>query len=153
LNLGKLPISAGVVIHDGFGRLLLQKREQKKTIYFPGLWGVFGGACNDGEHPKDAARREIIEELAIDKQHNFRYLFHLSIQSPDLGEVRERHFYCTQFSKDDLDNIQLYEGETFQLFSPNRLPKPIDFVPFDLAAILMFTYSKLECRQIRPQLT
>ena len=146
-----MPTSVGVIIYDTDGRLLLQKRDQKKTIYFPGLWGVFGGACNNNECPKDSARREIIEELTIDMQDNFRYLFHLNIQSPELGGVRERHFYCTQFSKDDLDNIELHEGETFQLFSPALLPKPIEFVPFDLAAILMFTYSAFERRQIRPQ--
>ena len=44
---------------------LIQKRSLKKNIYFPGLYGVFGGNVNKLEKSKRAIIREIKEELDI----------------------------------------------------------------------------------------
>lgn len=45
------------------GKLLLQLRDQKEGIVFPGHWGFFSGGVEEGEKPLAAARRELFEEL------------------------------------------------------------------------------------------
>ena len=57
-----IGVSASFVIHDGEGRVLLQKRGPKARDE-QGNWDVGGGAIEFGEDILDAVRREIHEEL------------------------------------------------------------------------------------------
>ena len=54
---------AAAVIADGAGRVLLGRRAREP---YAGMWEVPGGFVELGEHPADAARREIREELGLD---------------------------------------------------------------------------------------
>ncbi len=54
---------AGVVIHDDADRILLARRAREP---FRGMWETPGGFVELGEHPEDAARREVREELGLD---------------------------------------------------------------------------------------
>lgn len=45
------------------GRWLLQLRDDIEGIVHPGLWGLFGGHLDLGEHPAQAIRRELREEI------------------------------------------------------------------------------------------
>jgi 8-oxo-dGTP pyrophosphatase MutT (NUDIX family) len=67
-------ISAGVILVDPQGRVLMQLRDDDPKIMFPGHWGLTGGAGNPGETPEEIARREIAEEtgLALGKIEPFR---------------------------------------------------------------------------------
>ena len=47
-------------------KVLLQLRDFKSDIIFPGNWGFFGGAVEDGESPQETARRELLEEIGFD---------------------------------------------------------------------------------------
>lgn len=55
------PCAAAVIVKDG--RLLLGRRAKAP---FAGWWEVPGGFVERGEHPADAAVREVREELGID---------------------------------------------------------------------------------------
>jgi len=44
-------------------KVLMQLRDEKVGIAFPGHWGFFGGAIDEGEQPKETALRELKEEL------------------------------------------------------------------------------------------
>jgi len=46
-------------------KLLLQLRDEKKGIVYPGRWGLIGGALNKDEDPYDGIKREISEEISI----------------------------------------------------------------------------------------
>jgi 8-oxo-dGTP pyrophosphatase MutT (NUDIX family) len=60
-----IGVSASFVIHDGEGRVLLQKRGSQARDE-QGRWDVGGGAIEFGEPLDDAVRREIKEELLTD---------------------------------------------------------------------------------------
>jgi 8-oxo-dGTP diphosphatase len=55
-------VAAGVLIEDG--RVLLTQR--KAGAHLAGLWEFPGGKVEAGEDPRDALRRELVEELGID---------------------------------------------------------------------------------------
>ncbi len=58
-------ISAGVILVDPQGRVLMQLRDDNPKIMFPGHWGLTGGAGHAGETPEHTARREIEEETGL----------------------------------------------------------------------------------------
>lgn len=53
----------GTVIYDERGHVLLSRRARDP---FAGLWEVPGGFVELGEHPADAARREVREEMGLE---------------------------------------------------------------------------------------
>lgn len=117
-------ISAGVILVDPAGRVLMQLRDDDPRIMYPGHWGLTGGAAEKGESPEDTARREVREEtgIALDRFEAFRayyfagapaarpssraraeyelYLFHAPCQVPveDMvcGEGRELRFFAPE---------------------------------------------------------
>jgi 8-oxo-dGTP diphosphatase len=48
------------------GKILLQQRDDRPDLRFPGYWVTFGGAVEDGETPDEAIRRELLEEIELD---------------------------------------------------------------------------------------
>ena len=60
-----IGVSAGAVIHDGEGRVLLMKRGPAARDEH-GRWDICGGAIEFGESIDEALRREIKEELCAD---------------------------------------------------------------------------------------
>ena len=58
--LPRVPASAGALLHDGFGRILILKPTYKSG------WTVPGGQIEeDGESPWEACQREVIEETGL----------------------------------------------------------------------------------------
>ena len=55
--------TASVLIENDKGEILLTRRAIEPL---KGYWDTAGGFCEEDEHPVDAARREIKEELGID---------------------------------------------------------------------------------------
>tara|TARA_Y100001960_G_C14700911_1_gene841576 strand:+ start:473 stop:925 length:453 start_codon:yes stop_codon:yes gene_type:complete len=143
-------LSVGAIIYDSEGKLLLQKRDLKRSIYFPGLWGVFGGACEKNENPAETIVREIYEELQISIA-SPKLFITMGINSLDLGsEQLKIHFYEICFCEEMKRNIVLQEGAGHAFFNPKELPKVAEIVPFHLAAVTMFVHSRLSRRQITP---
>ncbi len=59
-----MNIATKAVIKSG-SMYLLQLRDNKKEIFSPNHWGLFGGTKNNNETSKKAIKREIFEELGI----------------------------------------------------------------------------------------
>ena len=59
-----MNIATKAVIRSG-STYLLQLRDNKKEIFSPNHWGLFGGTKNNNETSKKAIKREIFEELGI----------------------------------------------------------------------------------------
>lgn len=48
------------------GEVLLQQRDDRPDLLYPGYWTLFGGAVEAGETPNEAIHRELVEELGTD---------------------------------------------------------------------------------------
>ena len=55
--------TACALVTDGEGRLRLGRRAEEP---FAGAWDTPGGFVEEGEHPLDALRRELLEETGLD---------------------------------------------------------------------------------------
>ena len=55
----KTKPQCGLIIENAEGRVLLQLRDDKRTIPYPNCWGTFGGQVEDGETPEHAIVREV----------------------------------------------------------------------------------------------
>jgi 8-oxo-dGTP diphosphatase len=51
----------GAVIHDGLGRIFVQKRSEERSL-FPGAWDLVGGHLEPGEGILQCLDREVREE-------------------------------------------------------------------------------------------
>lgn len=60
-----IGVTVNFFIHDGKGKLLLQKRS-KNCRDEQGRWDIGGGAVEFGEELEDAVKREIMEELTVE---------------------------------------------------------------------------------------
>ena len=57
--------AAGVFMLTPDRRLILQLRDNKPDIHYPGMITAFGGGAEPGETPEDCALRELAEETGI----------------------------------------------------------------------------------------
>lgn len=131
----QIRVGVAVIIRDGKGRVLLEKRADN------GMWGVPGGRIEVGESIREAAVREIQEEtgLAIRIIGLFGVYSEPSeriVTYPDNSD--ERHLIDI-FLDGEVEGGELRlssESEAFQFFSPDALP--LDIVPPALAPMRDF---------------
>ena len=97
------------------GSYLMQLRDNKPSIVFPGNWGLFGGSIESGESVCEAASRELAEEIEI---------------HADPGKISEfRRYKQTDISvhtcrfdlKIPLSKLNLQEGADLGLFPINEI--------------------------------
>jgi len=110
---GETPAVAAVILHRE-GRVLLQHRDDRPGVLFPGAWALFGGHLEPGEEPEAAARREIEEELGFRLEGPLP-LFHHAVY-PD----RERFFFCAALTLAP-EQLTLSEGQGMALVGPDQL--------------------------------
>ena len=58
-----MRICAGGLLVRG-GEVLLARRSSVR-LFYPGVWDVVGGHCEDGEAPSEALVREVQEEIGV----------------------------------------------------------------------------------------
>lgn len=62
---GRVSEGCQIVLLDTENRVLLQLRDEKDWIPFPGMWAIPGGMLEGGENPEECIRREVLEEMGI----------------------------------------------------------------------------------------
>lgn len=105
---------SGVLLISKCGKIILQRRDDKKTIINPGKLTTFGGTALPGETPIDCAIREIKEELEYDLDSDrLKELLHKQ------ETVNKRKVNCTVYLYDDVDSseLKLNEGKAIELIS------------------------------------
>jgi len=102
------------------GEYVLQLRDNKPTIEVPGQWSLFGGMIEAGETPRQALKREILEELSLVLQdyREYGYEDHTYLQK----KVMRLWFF-----EADVTSIwtrhRLNEGQDVKSFQFNELCK------------------------------
>ena len=134
--------ASGIIIYYK-NKVLLQKRDLKNTIFYPGYWGLFGGAKNSNEIYSTNIIREVKEEINIDiDKGDLRYFFKLNIEFPlSLKKTKlvKRYFYIYEikdiqaFNK----NFFLQEGKNKSFFTKNNYLN-INITPYDKFALDLF---------------
>ena len=138
LLFGKTPKPADaavaiIVLEDG--NYLLQLRDEIPGIFFPGHWGLFGGAMDAGELPEDALKRELREELAIDFN-AMTYFTEFTFDFPEHGKILRR-FYEVPATTEMVARMVLSEGADMRAFPASQIMAELRMVPYDGFALWM----------------
>jgi 8-oxo-dGTP pyrophosphatase MutT (NUDIX family) len=101
-----------VVLPYTGNKILMQLRDIKPDISFPGKWGFFGGSMEQSEDPKDAAIRELFEEIGYRPKamHKLERIY-----ISDVGNIISHTFFC-HFTE-SIKTLKLKEGLDLGLFS------------------------------------
>ena len=112
-------------------KYLLQLRDNKENIFFPGFWGLFGGRQDNNEKEKLAVKREVKEETNL----NVLILSQiLSVNFHMIGLKKKRKITYFDCKIKKSPKITLNEGQKYNFFSFNEL-KRLKIVPMDFVAI------------------
>ncbi len=142
--------SVGAVIYFK-DKYLIQKRSNKKNIYFPNLFGVFGGNVEKKEKIIKAVIREIFEELNIKlNSKQVKFFLKISFYSRHFLKNRSRFYFFVKILKSQLNSINLKEGQSYHFINISKIKK-LDFVPWDLSAILYFDKYVRKNKSIKPK--
>lgn len=106
------PKEAVVILPYVNRKVLMQLRDMKEGINFPGCWGFFGGSIDAGESPEDASHRELFEEIGYKPSVMNKLGFDV-VQ--DLGNL-PIHAYCCPLTT-PVSELKLSEGVDLDLFS------------------------------------
>ncbi|MEA2876284.1 MAG: nucleoside triphosphatase [Hyphomicrobiales bacterium] len=137
---GKMPKPADAavgIITRPDGRYLLQLRDDIPGIFFPGHWGLFGGAMDAGESPEAALRRELREELGVDFD-KVTYFTEFTFDFPVRGKILRR-YYEVPASDEMVSRMVLAEGAGMDAFPVSQIMTELRTVPYDGFAIWMHT--------------
>ena len=116
------PINSVIVIlYDCNRSYLFQLRDNKKSIIFPAHWGLFGGEIEENEEPREAAFRELKEEIEYVPEEI--YEFHQYYRQDLLnGEIRDYYIHA-HYGKLTVaqSELVLNEGADLALFNENEI--------------------------------
>jgi 8-oxo-dGTP pyrophosphatase MutT (NUDIX family) len=123
-----------LVEQDGY---LLQLRDFRTDIWYPGHWGLFGGGVEPGEAPVVALARELKEELELeleDAELFARFDFDL------VGLRLTRHYrsyYVVPITRAVQSRLVLHEGAEMRVFSGPQLFQQPAITPYDAFALFL----------------
>lgn len=128
--------AAAAIIRLDDGRYLMQLRNRRPDIWYPGCWGCFGGATDPGESSLEALRRELYEELELRVQAAPRLVSRLDFDFTALGYGKGyRTYYLVEIGAAELGRLVLHEGERMEALSYEKLISGIPIVPYDAFAM------------------
>lgn len=121
----KIKKVAHIILKNG-SKFLFQLRDNKKSIPFPGYWGLIGGSIEKKESPLEAITREIKEEVDCEVS-NIVFLNTIPHYSRKYKRFCEIYLFRGDVSK-KISQINLYEGQKLGYFSFHQL-KDAKIVP------------------------
>jgi 8-oxo-dGTP pyrophosphatase MutT (NUDIX family) len=135
--------AVAAIIHTIDSKVLLQKRDNLPTIFYPNYWGFFGGAIDDNENSNQAIKRELLEELSFDfhqSQINKIGIFNFNVDELCIGNF-VRTYYSILIKSKDIDSYKLGEGADIGLFNMAYALENLKIVPYDAFMLWMFCYA------------
>ncbi len=100
------------------GQVLLQQRDDKPTIAFPGCWTTLGGRVEPGETAEAAMHRELAEEIERDSP----LLLWTVYTRPGPPNVSITQYVYLGVLDDPASHLPLHEGQALRWISGNDLP-------------------------------
>ncbi len=132
--------AAAAILITPDNRYLLQLRDSKRGIFFPGHWGCFGGAIEHGDASvKTGLLRELREEIGLNLDaDNLTFFTNYTFDMNFCGAgVIFRTFYETPLSHMQLRQLRLGEGSDFRTFTAREALLSLKLTPYDEFAIWM----------------
>jgi 8-oxo-dGTP pyrophosphatase MutT (NUDIX family) len=139
-------VAALLVLPDG--RYIMQLRDTKPHIFYPGHWGLFGGAVDEGETEVEALKRELAEELEFEAIELDRFVC-LDFDLSAIGAGRVfRAVYVVPVSEREFGAFKLREGRAFEALTPSDILLKLRVTPYDAFAIWLHYARKRFARAI-----
>lgn len=110
----RFTVTAGAFVFDDEGRILLLEHEFRPDS----RWGIPGGFLNKREHPEEAMRRELREEVALEVD-DVQFLFARTLPRPRQVEI---HFACTTKGNPTPSSFEIRKAGWF---APDDLPEDL----------------------------
>ena len=108
----KREVALAVLERDG--AWLLQLRDDKESILYPGHWGLFGGHLDPDETPSEAVHRELLEEINWKPASPLKHWF-TSQDGPRIAHVFRGGLSVS------VEQLTLLEGQDLKLTSKYEL--------------------------------
>ena len=109
-----IEISQAFIAIDN--RFLMQLRDFKPSILYPGHWGFFGGHWETGETAEAAMKRELLEELRWQPR-SLTFLGNLIVEG-------NRRIHAHQCQPDlQLQTLDLQEGQEIGAFTVEEITR------------------------------
>jgi 8-oxo-dGTP diphosphatase len=107
------PVEVALAILYREGKFLMQLRDDKPNIPYPGHWSLFGGHLELGETPEEAIKRELLEEINYAVAAPIEFGFYTDFKAI-------RHVYHAPLTV-SLTDLSLQEGWDFALLSTESI--------------------------------
>ncbi len=126
-------VAALLVLDDG--RYLMQLRDNKSMLFFPGHWGLFGGGVEAGETPEETLHRELWEELRLEPA-AAHYFTRFDFDLEPLGQNKVfRIVYEVPVTTEQAGAVVLGEGAAVEAFTAQDLLVHERVTPYDAFAV------------------
>ena len=129
--------SAAIILVDN--NYLLQVRDKKKGIFYPGHLGFFGGGIESLESPQLCLIRELEEELGLlTTENELAYFTRLTFDFNFAGGPRKLHrdFFVLNLSREHVNDLVVNEGAGYRLTSAaDALSSDLPIAPYDAYAL------------------
>ena len=110
----RFAVTAGAIVTDGSGRVLLLKHR-----FRPGSgWGMPGGFLEEEEQPEEAVRRELREEIGLEVE-QLTLVLTRTFKTPRQVEIV---FRCQAVGNPEQLNFEI---EKAAWFAPDELPEEL----------------------------
>jgi len=134
--LGLGDAASAIVLVDGAG-YLMQLRDSRPDIWYPGHWGLFGGALDPGETPEQALARELREELELDVvEASFFIAFEFDLTGLALPRHSHR-YYLVPIDSATLGRLVQHEGVAMRVFTGEEILREPRVSPYDHFALFL----------------
>lgn len=140
LSPGPLYISdaAAAIIRVEDDGYLMQLRDSRPDIWYPGRWNLFGGAVDPGEEPLDTLRRELVEELELEVD-TAEFFARIDFDAGGAGLPRfYRSYYVVRISRVTEARLVLHEGAGRKVFTGRDVLLEPNVTPYDAFALFLY---------------
>jgi len=134
---------AAAILHATDSRYLFQLRDDKEGLPLRNHWALFGGGVEDGEDGREAALREIHEELDYRARNCIWFHEALYVLPRVKNRVVRKAFYLMTIEPGDVAGMTLGEGSDMKLMSLDELIDLPNIAPWDLAVVMMHARQSL----------